>query len=326
MCLKKLIALTLALLLLSGTALAHGFDPLPMDSTASGPAPKKENYLSDDEYVDESISVKIDYGRYADTDYVYAHVKIVDPSQLRTAPADAYYTRNAHFRKTGGLTTGYRVASKVNAVVAINGDYFTQNACTIVLRMGKQYYTSDDSLRDLLIIDYNGDFSYIRTPGLDASGNIKPILKADYTAYYEAHKAEMYQVLCFGPVMVEDGKSLISEEYYNGYIGSSKGTQRAAICQLGPLEYFIVTCNSNQVSGNKGMTIYEFAQLCEQIGWELNPESGCRLAYNLDGGNSSTISFQRQNKKTGYWEYVKVNCPQIERPLADIIYFATLVK
>ena len=65
--------------------------------------------------------------------------------------------------------------------------------------------------------------------------------------------------------------------------------------------------------------------MCEAAGKRLN-ENGCRLAYNLDGGNSSTLVFRETNKKTGKLNYVKVNCPEIERFLGDMIYFATLVK
>ena len=74
----------------------------------------------------------------------------------------------------------------------------------------------------------------------------------------------------------------------------------------------------------KGMTLLEFAQACEASGKKLN-ENGCVLAFNLDGGNSATLIFKAQNKKGGL-DYVKVNCPEIERQLSDIIYFATLVK
>ena len=54
-------------------------------------------------------------------------------------------------------------------------------------------------------------------------------------------------------------------------------------------------------------------------------ENGCLLAFNLDGGNSATLVFKAMDAK-GEMNYVKVNCPEIERQLSDIIYFATLVR
>lgn len=318
----KLFSLLLAMLMLSCAA-AESLEPLPMDDLSYGPAPKDECYLSDNEYVDESISVKIYEGRYADTDYVYAHVKISHPSQLRTIPAGVYKgvkngsvqrSKDYNFKKSS-TTRGRFVASAANAVISINGDYFTKSECKVVLRMGTQYRNMADGLRDLLIVDKSGNFSYLNAP-----------TQADYAAYYEANKDNLYQVFCFGPVLVENGVSVLPMDYENGYIGAQKAAQRTALCQLGELEYMLVTSYGNQTDGNKGLTIPEFAQVCEMAGRELNPENGCLLAFNLDGGNSSTMNFKRLDEASGKLKYVKVNCPEIERFLSDIIYFATLVK
>ena len=318
----KLFSLLLAVLMMSCAA-AESLEPLPMDDLSYGPEPKDECYLSDNEYVDESISVKIYEGRYADTDYVYAHVKISHPSQLRTIPAGVYKgvkngsvqrSKDYHFKKSS-TTRGRFVASAANAVISINGDYFTKSECKVVLRMGTQYRNMADGLRDLLIVDKQGNLSYLNAPS-----------QADYAAYYEANKDNLYQVFCFGPVLVENGVSVLPMDYENGYIGAQKAAQRTALCQLGELEYLLVTSYGNQTKGNKGLTIPEFAKVCEMAGRELNPENGCLLAFNLDGGNSTTMNFKRLDAASGKLKYVKVNCPEIERFLSDIIYFATLVK
>ena len=316
---KRILALIFCLVMLSASACAESLEPLPMDDLSFGPEPKDACYLSDWEYQDESISVKIYEGRYADTDYIYAHVKIVHPSQLRTMPSSIYKgpnqrSKNYNF-KNSSTTRGRFVAGAANAVIAINGDYFTKPECKVVLRMGTQYRNTADGLRDLLIIDKNGDLSYLNAPQ-----------KEDYAAYYEANKDNLYQVFCFGPVLVAHGVSVLPASYDNAYIGAQKAAQRTALCQLGPLEYMLVTSYGNQTTGNKGLTIPEFAQVCEIAGKELNPDGGCLLAFNLDGGNSTTMNFKRLDKETGKLKYVKVNCPDIERFLSDIIYFATLVK
>ena len=318
----KLFSLLLAVLMMSCAA-AESLEPLPMDDLSYGPEPKDECYLSDNEYVAESISVKIYEGRYADTDYVYAHVKISHPSQLRTIPAGVYKgvkngsvqrSKDYHFKKSS-TTRGRFVASAANAVISINGDYFTKSECKVVLRMGTQYRNMADGLRDLLIVDKQGNLSYLNAPS-----------QADYAAYYEANKDNLYQVFCFGPVLVENGTSVLPMDYENAYIGAQKAAQRTALCQLGELEYMLVTSYGNQTDGNKGLTIPEFAKVCEMAGRELNPENGCLLAFNLDGGNSTTMNFKRLDAASGKLKYVKVNCPEIERFLSDIIYFATLVK
>jgi len=312
-----LLLLILSMLPFCMPASAELLDSLPMNNVSFGPKPKDENYISAQEYQDESISVKIYEGRYADTDYVYAHVKISHPSQLRTIPAAIYNTPKASFmaRASEANFKGRLVANKVNAVVALNGDFYTKtDMVKVVLRQGKQIRNISEGLSDLLVIDMNGDFSYL------------PLCsREDYQAYYEENQQNMYQVFCFGPVLVENGVSRIDEEYLNKSIGSQNNAQRSAIAQLGPLEYMLVTCNSSQTKNNKGMTIYEFAALCELLGKEFS-ENGCQLAYNLDGGNSATLVFKAKNAKNGKLSYVKYNCPEIERFLGDIIYFATLVK
>lgn len=319
--LRRLAVLILALLLgIFTSAAAEDFIPLPMDSYEPGPAPKDSAYLSNTEYQDESIHVKIYQDRYADTDYVYAHIKISHPSQLRTAPATlaekGISLSKVNFRYTAELTArGRYIANAANAVISINGDYFTKtDKCQVVMRQSQQVRNAADGTMDLLVIDKNGDLTAL-----------PKCTRAQYNDYLDAHESEMYNVFCFGPVLAENGASVIPENYQNGSVGAQNSTQRSAIAQLGPLEYMIITCNGPQTSGNKGMTIPEFAAVCELSGKKLN-ENGCLLAFNLDGGNSATLNFKTMNAKTGQFGYAKVNCPEIERFLSDIIYFATLVR
>lgn len=306
---KMIFALLIALLVsMAGNAFAA---ELPMDNFSWGAKPAQENYIAADEYQDSSISVKIYTDRFADTTYNCAHVKISHPSQLRTAPAGIIDSDRADFR-SATTSRGRFVANKVNAVIAINGDYHTKpDKCQVVLRMGKQFRNVADGTMDLLIIDKEGNLSAI-----------EKCTKDDYIAYYNANSENMYQVFCFGPVLCRDGKSVIGEDYLNKSLGSQNSTQRTAICQIGPLEYLLITCEGPQSQGSKGMTLMEFAALCEEMGKKFS-ENGCSLAFNLDGGNSSTMIFKGKNKD-GKFAYVKYNCPEIERFLSDILYFATL--
>ncbi len=312
--LRNVVLLAFMMVLVFLTAAAEGLNPLPMDTYTGGPVPKNEAYLSDTEYQDDSITVKIFEGRYADTDYTYAYVKISDPSQLRTAPAAIVNSPKADFRSTS-TGRGRYVARAVNAVIALNGDYFTKpDKCQVVMRQTQQVRNNSNGAMDVLIIDKKGDFDYIQK-----------CTKEMYNQYYDAHINDMYQVFCFGPVMVVDGNSIIAQDYKNGNVGAQNSTQRSAIAQLGTLEYLLVTTEGPQSSGSKGMTIPEFAALCEELGYQLSA-AGCRVAFNLDGGNSTTMNFKRVNPEAGKLLYAKINSPEIERFLSDIIYFATLVE
>lgn len=304
--------LCIVLYFICGHAFASG---LPMDDFSWGPRPKKENYITTPDYAayqDDSITVRIYTGRFADTTYNCAHVKISHPSQLRTAPAGIIDSDQATFR-SATTSRGRHIANKVNAVVAVNGDYHIKSdKSQVVFRMGQQFRNAADGTMDLLIIDQNGNLCAL-----------EKCTKADYIAYARENLQNMYQVFCFGPVLCRDGKSVIGADYFNHNLISQTSAQRTAIAQLGELEYLIITCEGPQSADSKGMTLMEFASLCETLGTQFRPEGGCALAFNLDGGNSSSLIFKGLNDK-GDFAYIKYNCPEIERSISDILYFATL--
>ena len=82
--------------------------------------------------------------------------------------------------------------------------------------------------------------------------------------------------------------------------------QRMCLCQAGPLHYKVICC-AGPYRGNTGMTMREFA--------ELAASKDVRVAYNLDGGDSTWLYFRGQ----------KVNefGSNSQRKLMDIIYFAS---
>ena len=122
-CLVLLMALSLALMLSSSAARAEWvvaspgeLPPLPVDLTP-GPVPVADAYGDDGlSYADPSIEVKIYEDKAFDTPVLYAHINIMHPSQLRTAPASTF--------RSQATAPGVSIARRNNAVVAINGDYF----------------------------------------------------------------------------------------------------------------------------------------------------------------------------------------------------------
>lgn len=301
-------------LLLCAAAGAEGLTPLPMDDCSVGLMPAADAYLSPTEYRDASLSVTIYQDRYANTDCYYAHVKIVHPSQLRAAPAGIVNEPNATFSSQRAWKAS-QIAKAANAVIALNGDYYTSTEiCKVVMRQSKQYRNIANGETDVLAIDSSGDFHVL-----------KNCTKDDYKAYYNEMEGLLYNVFSFGPLLVEDGVSIIPETYRNHAIGSLIFAQRSAIAQLGPLEYMIVCTSGPQSEGSRGLYLYEFAKFCEIAGKRLN-ENGCILAYNMDGGNSATLVFSEIDPIKGELKMRRVNSADIgERALSDIVYFSTLV-
>ena len=315
---RRLFSLLLSVLLLLSAcaAAAEGLQPLDMNSTAIGPAPKDECYLSDTEYEDESIHVTIEEGDFEEVHYFVARIKISHPSQLRATPGCQVY--NPAWDFSNGYNSeamGRDIARVANAVVAINGDYYFEHYfCQVSMRQSTQIYRNVYS-REVLVIDRNGDFTLLPQCTNDM-----------YREYYEAHSADMYQVFCFGPALVIDGKNVIPEGYqdYNAEMITQRMTQRTAIAQIGPLEYAIIVCDGDALNYTFGMKLDTFSRLCEEIGYRMSPD-GFKIAYNLDGGNSATLVF-KQKDENGVLDYRKLNMPERERKLADMICFVSLVQ
>ena len=303
-----------ACLLISSFSAAEGYPPLDMDSTAVAPAPKDECYLSDNEYLDDTIHVTLDEGEFEGVHYTLAHITVSDPSQLRTVPATMVNVPGAPFSAwTSSVAPAGRIAQVSNAVVAVNGDFVCiTKICKIALRQGKQLRNLGNGHFDVLVIDRNGDFSVL-----------PECTREMYENYYNEHAASMYQAFCFGPALVIDGKSAVPEKYRNEYVIAETLTQRAALCQIGPLEYAIVTSDGDVAFNSFGLTVHAFSRLCEEIGYRFSPD-GFKVAYNLDGGNSATLVFKRRDGD-GNLTYQKLNMPERERDLADMVCFVSLV-
>ena len=94
------------------------------------------------------------------------------------------------------------------------------------------------------------------------------------------------------------------------------------IIQVGDLDYLLVTSDGDAQMNRFGLTIPQFADLCLKLGREASPE-GARLAYNLDGGNSSSLVFKVRDDSDNL-VYTKLNMPERDRKLADMICFVSL--
>ena len=197
---KWLAALLLAALLAAvgaGAEESGVLTPLPMD-LSPGYVPSEACFTAAG-YEDPTLSVRMERITTENAVYCVARVKIADPSQLRT------YCLG----KTGSMKVS-KQAAKMNAVVAIGGEYFGSQEGGYIVRMGavqqgrKRPYAS----RDLLCIDENGDFHIIlRKNDPVRSGSAIPYNK-DFTeelkALTETHT--MVNVFDFGPALVKDGE------------------------------------------------------------------------------------------------------------------------
>jgi exopolysaccharide biosynthesis protein len=286
---QRIASAWLACLMLFGGAVAEVADistdvsPLPWDASP-GYAPNPDDY-TDTGFYDASIQVDITKTRRSNADFYVADVKIKHASQLRTGLAASLD------RSASKITT---MAQNFNAVLAINGDDYTERKAGIVVRQGETLREKNSSLYDILLIDSNGDFHIVKRDNLE-------MLDVFFSGALDIRNA-----FSFGPALVIDGvKQEIPEKYS---FAPHYKNPRAAIGQLGELEYACVIVDGRS-DESEGVTLETLADFMADL--------GCTQAFNLDGGNSATMVLGNNiyNQKS----------LSSERSVSDIIYFATSV-
>jgi len=279
---KKLLwALCLVLLMIPCLALAEM--ALPVDETP-GYVPNPEAF-TETGYEDESISVKMEIIEKDGVQFHVAHVTIQHPSQLRTALAGKYGTT-----KTNKPSN---IANKNNAVVAMNGDYYSKRDYGLVIRQGTFYRKKASKVLDFLAIDENGDFHIL--PKTDAA-QLKELM-AEHT---------IVNGFTFGPALVIDGAVQEMPEKYEFNIHRKE--PRSAIGQVGKLSYVLVVADG-RTDASEGVK-------CADLAVFMKEDMQCTQAFALDGGGTATLVYNGE-----IYNHPKGG----ERSSSDIIYFATTV-
>ena len=293
-----LLAAVLAALLLGCLPALAEMKPLALDEAAQ--PPQEQYYTSDTHYEDPSLTVDIGEGRIYDTNYVYAVIRIADPSQIRTAMAYKY--------NSSRTVPGETMATANNAVLAINADYHNYYDYGYLVRQGVEYRMRPRREWDVLMIDQNGDLHVI----------IEPTKKKVEDWHAANPDLTVVNSFNFGPVVKTDGewRRMHQDTIQNFFqIAGAKQYARMAVCQLDTLTYLIVSCESVLDEGSSGMTLKEFEECLQEVEGKLDGYE-IKLAYNIDGGGSTTMVFH--NKKINSLTNPKV------RDLSDIIYFASI--
>ena len=239
-------------------------------------------------YLDESIFALTWKQPIQGVIYTFAEVKIQHPTQFRRFLADGVYGSDKQY-----LTS--QMAASVNAVVASAGDFYKYRPNGLVVYHNQIERFNGTDL-DSCFIDTNGDLLFAK------AGELKS--EQELQEYINRHNVRFS--LCFGPVLIEDGKSCVPDRYPIGEI--SGNYSRSALCQLGPLHYLLVTVN-DEPGYPYFPTLYTFADSLIALGIEK--------AYTLDGGQTATIVMNdRVINRVSYGA---------ERYISDIIYFATAI-
>ena len=255
--------------------------PVEMSAT---PAPTTTPAPDSWYYSDDRVEVSITKHRQGSFVYFAADIRLTDPAQFSYAFSHERY--DAHTEPLSDIATRH------DPLLAINGDYYSFHPNGIIIR-GGELFRKTKSSRHLLIVEASGDLR-VMTDRSEKQGLVADRLMAEGVL----HTFE------FGPVLVEEGNPVKLNSAIlrvgNGYL-----EPRTAIGQYGPLHYLVIVVDGRSDGYSDGCDLPTLQQLFVEYGVEV--------AFNLDGGGSTTLWFDGE----------VINQPSAgsERKVSDIVMF-----
>jgi len=217
--------------------------------------------------------------------YFVCDIQVTDPGALKTAlSGDA---------PRGPREATADIAERYGAKLAINGDAYGFHDKAIIVRNGTILRARRTSIYHLLMLDGAGDLTAVPDNGTgDGTEFAAELLERGAT-----------QVWAFGPVLVQDGAAMPLDDFR--LIKVHAREPRTAIGQIGPLHYVAVVADGRSKNHSVGLTLPELQQVFLI--------ARAKIAFNLDGGGSSTLYFCGEvlNKPAG----------GVERSVSDILFF-----
>lgn len=233
-------------------------------------------------YSDSKSKITVTQYRAYDSNIYVADVEVTDGTSILSAFANNTYGRNI-------TDTTSDMAEENNAVLAINGDYYGARQSGYVIRNGVVYRNQGSNGEDM-VISKDGSLSFIS--------------ESDTTTDSLIQK-QAWQVLSFGPVLVENGEVAVTE---NDEVGMAMASNpRTAIGTVAKNHYLFVV-SDGRTSESAGLSLYELANFMKSL--------GATNVYNLDGGGSSTMVFQGEMVNNPTTNGNKIS----ERAVSDILY------
>ena len=233
-------------------------------------------------YSDSKSKITVTQYRAYDSNIYVADVEVTDGTSILSVFANNTYGRNI-------TDTTSDMAEENNAVLAINGDYYGARQSGYVIRNGVVYRNQGSNGEDM-VISKDGTLSFISESNTTTDSLIQK---------------QAWQVLSFGPVLVENGQIAVTE---NDEVGMAMASNpRTAIGTVAKNHYLFVV-SDGRTSESAGLSLYELANFMKSL--------GATNVYNLDGGGSSTMVFQGEVVNNPTTNGNKIS----ERAVSDILY------
>lgn len=245
-----------------------------------GFVPQAEQTQTETEYISENLHVTVTTVEDETTfnkrvTYYVTDIYLRDIHCLRTAAAKSF--------QSSARDEVAKIAERANALAAISGDMFNHHKHRLVIRNGTVYDTK-------LYSNWDVCFLYL-------DGTMETMTAAEYKK--ATLRDDVWQAWQFGPSLLdENGKALSKFPTSDIKVQNP----RSVIGYYEPGHYCFVTVDGRQ-KHSKGLEMYELANLMESL--------GCKVAFNLDGGESASL----------YWNGGIYSKPCNDgRDMSDIVY------
>lgn len=226
-------------------------------------------------YKSENVSVRVMTGQSGDSVYHVADIYLQDITCFVTAFGGGKFRGNAETVETMfDRITG--------AIVAMNGDYYSIHVRGPIVRNGETFEEHITRDWDIAVLKSDGEFT------------VYPYNQLKKEAFSQIRA---YQTWVFGPSLLdEEGRA---KEKFRSNVQAEN--PRSALGYYEPGHYAFLTVDGRS-SDSSGMTMQQLSKLCEDLGFSS--------AYNMDGGQSSTLY-----SRIGFWNVPYRN----GRPVSDIL-------
>ena len=270
----------------SSTEGGSSSDSSSQSSSGSSSSSGTSGTSTSDSYSDDNISIKLSEYTEDGTVVHVAEVKADSADYLKTAFAQGSYGKNV-------TATTSDIADSVNAILAINGDYYGTQEKGYVIRNGKLYRSTAVSGREDLVIYEDGTFEIINESEVTAD---------------QLMAQGAVQTLSFGPALVENGAVSVDG---NDEVGRAMASNPRTAIGIKADGTYLFVVSDGRTEESEGLSLLQLAEFMKELGAET--------AYNLDGGGSSTMVFNGSVVNTPTGGGIG-NGSGSERKVSDIVY------
>lgn len=266
--------LALLMVILAGQAMAEAdwAEAFPDKFLAEGEAP----VVTETSYRSANVAIEITSQRYGGCDVYMADI------YLRSMDSFQRYFAQGVWGKSKDTVPAMAAAS--GAILALTGDSSQNFRSGWVMGnggVGRDGSQKINTVRDICIIGKNGEMRPVLSPSKEQNVQLS------------AETDDIWHIFLFGPSLLDEEGKAYAKASFDKRVTPPEVVNmnpRSVLGYYEPGHYCFVQVDGRETKSaleagarNRGLTMYELAQLMESL--------GCTAAYNLDGGRSSMLWF-----------------------------------